>query len=67
MAPGAKLLAVCHAKRDDEKFEGPPWPLTCNELRLFTMKACRELEFSIYAEDSHLSSLKVRALFQKEC
>ncbi|MCJ7765165.1 MAG: hypothetical protein MUP09_04415 [Thiovulaceae bacterium] len=66
MAPKAKILTVCNAKRDDEHFDGPPWPLTYNELRLFTMKECRELEFSIYEESSALSSLKMRAIFQKK-
>lgn len=66
MAPKAKVLAVCNAKREGEHFDGPPWPLTTNELRLFTMKECKELEFSIYEEQSHLSTLKVRAIFQKE-
>lgn len=66
MRPHAKVLAVCNAKLDHEKFDGPPWPLTFNELRLFTMKECRELEFSIYQNESTLSTLKVRALFQKE-
>lgn len=66
MKPDATLLAVCNAKLDHERFDGPPWPLTFNELRLFTMKACRELEFSIFENESDLSSLKVRALFQKE-
>ena len=66
MKPDAHLLAVCNAKLDHEQFEGPPWPLTFNELRLFTMKTCRELEFSIFENESSLSNLKVRALFQKE-
>ncbi|MDA3945663.1 MAG: methyltransferase domain-containing protein [Helicobacteraceae bacterium] len=66
MTPDAKLLAVCNAKLDHEHFDGPPWPLTFNELRLFTMKECRELEFSIFENESALSRLKVRALFQKE-
>jgi len=66
MKPNAHVLAVCNAKLDHEQFEGPPWPLTFNELRLFTMKECRELEFSIFENESALSSLKVRALFQKE-
>ena len=66
MKPGGKLLAVCNAKLDHETFEGPPWPLTFNELRLFTMKQCRELEFSIFENTAPLSRLKVRALFQKE-
>ena len=66
MRPDAKVLAVCNAKLDHETFDGPPWPLTFNELRLFTIRECRELEFSIYENDSALSTLKVRALFQKE-
>ena len=66
MKPDATVLAICNAKLDHEKFDGPPWPLTFNELRLFTMKECRELEFSIYENESALSTLKVRALFQKE-
>ena len=66
MRSSGHLLAVCNARLDEETFGGPPWPLTFNELRLFTMKGCRELEFSIFANDSALSSLKVRALFQKE-
>ena len=66
MKPEAILLTVANAKLDHEKFEGPPWPLTLNELRLFTMKSCREVEFSIFENESELSTLKVRALFQKE-
>jgi len=66
MKPGATLLAITNAKLDHEKFDGPPWPLTFNELRLFTMKQCKELEFSIFDNESSLSNLKVRALFQKE-
>ena len=66
MKPNGKVLAVCNAKLDHETFEGPPWPLTFNELRLFTMKQCKELEFSIFENESALSNLKVRALFQKE-
>ena len=66
MKEEAKVLAICNAKLDHETFKGPPWPLTFNELRLFTMKACKELEFSIFENSSTLSTLKVKALFQKE-
>ena len=66
LKPSGKLLTVCNAKQNNETFQGPPWPLTFNELRLFTMKSCRELEFSIFENDSALSSLKIRALFEKE-
>ncbi len=66
VVPKGKLLVVANGKREGEKYEGPPWPLERNEVRLFTMKAMNELEFSIYEEPSTLSTLKFRALYQKE-
>ncbi len=65
MAPNAKLLAIANGKKEEEKHDGPPWPLEYNELRLFQNYGCEELEFSIFAEESELSSLKFRALFKK--
>ncbi len=64
-APQGKILVLANGKNEGERFNGPPWPLTSNELRLFTNYGLNELEFSIYAEDSKLSSLKLRALFKK--
>ncbi|MFC2074098.1 class I SAM-dependent methyltransferase [Campylobacterota bacterium] len=65
MAPKAKVLAIANGKNETERYEGPPWPLTSNELRLFGNYDLKELEFSIFAEESGLSSLKFRALYQK--
>lgn len=65
LAPKGKLLVVANGKRAGEKHEGPPWPLEHNEVRLFTMKDLKELEFSIFEETSNVSSLKFRALYQK--
>jgi len=65
MAPNAKILVMANGKNEGEVFNGPPWPLTHNELRLFGNHGCDELEFSIYAEDNQLSTLKFRALFKK--
>ncbi len=65
MAPKAKLLAIANGKNEEERYEGPPWPLTSNELRLFGNYGLKELEFSIFSEDSDLSTLKFRALYQK--
>ncbi len=65
MAPHAKALVVANGKREGEVYNGPPWPLTYNELRLFGNHGCDELEFSIFAEESELSTLKFRALFKK--
>ncbi len=65
MAPQAKVLVVANGKNEGEVFDGPPWPLTHNELRLFGNHGCDELEFSIFAEESNLSTLKFHALFKK--
>lgn len=65
MAPDAKALVVADGKQDHEKHDGPPWPLTVNELRLFMNHNCEELEFSIYEGEKDTSSLKLRALFKK--
>ena len=59
------LLAIANGKNHGEHFEGPPWPLEVNEMRLYIMKEMQELEFSIFSEENSLSTLKFRALFQK--
>jgi len=66
LSPNGKLLAIANGKNSGEKFNGPPWPLERNELRLFENYDCKELEFSIFAEEKGLSKLKFRALFQKQ-
>jgi len=65
MAPKAKALVIANGKQEGEKFEGPPWPLEYNELRLFENHACKELEFSIFESDNKTSKLKFRALYEK--
>jgi len=65
MAPKAKALVIANGKQAGEKFDGPPWPLEYNELRLFENHGCKELEFSIFESDNKTSKLKFRALYQK--
>ena len=65
VAPGGKLLVEANGKQEGEQFEGPPWPLSYNEVRLFGNYGLKELEFSIYEEETNLSSLKFKALYQK--
>lgn len=65
LSPRAKVLAIANGKNAGEKYQGPPWPLERNELRLFENYGLNELEFSIFAEDSEISTLKFRALYQK--
>lgn len=65
LAPNGRLLAIANGKREGERHDGPPWPLEQNELKLFQNHGLNELEFSIFAEESPLSSLKFRALYHK--
>lgn len=65
LSPNGKLLVIANGKLAGEKYDGPPWPLEKNEVRLFTMKDMNELEFSIFEETSEVSSLRFRALYQK--
>ncbi|MDF1880908.1 class I SAM-dependent methyltransferase [Sulfurimonas sp. MAG313] len=66
LKPKGKILAIANGKNEGEKFDGPPWPLARNELRLFENYNCKELEFSIFAEDKGPSKMKFRALYEKE-
>lgn len=66
VAKDGHLLAISHGKNAGEKHEGPPWPLEMNELRLFGNKGMEALEFSVFEEQSNLSTLKFRAIYQKK-
>lgn len=66
LAPRGKLLVIANGKLEGEKFDGPPWPLERNEVRLFSMKDLNELEFSIVEDKSNISRLKFKALYQRD-
>jgi len=66
LTPNGKLLVIANGKNAGEKYQGPPWPLEINEVKLFTNKNMRELEFSILEDSSKLSTLKFKALYQKQ-
>jgi len=66
LSPEGRLLVVANGKNSGERYQGPPWPLEINEVKLFTNKSMRELEFSILEETSGLSTLKFKALYQKQ-
>lgn len=66
LCPEGRLLVVANGKNPGEKYQGPPWPLEMNEVKLFTNKNMHELEFSILEDASKLSTLKFKALYQKK-
>ena len=64
LAPNAKILVV--ANKQTKLFDGPPWPLTQEEINLFkTAQGLKELSFETCEEESQVSSSKFKVLYEK--
>jgi len=61
---GGKLLLVAHKK--EEKFEGPPWPLTQEEVDRFKKEGLTELSQQIHTEESKISNTRFRVLYKRD-
>ncbi len=64
VAQGGRLLLVAHKK--EEAFDGPPWPLTQEEVELFKSCGLTELSHELHTEDSKISNTRFRVLYEKE-
>jgi len=62
LAPNAKLLVVAH--KQQREFDGPPWPLTQEEVDLFKSHGLKELSFELHTGESQVSSTHFRVLYQ---
>ena len=60
---GGRLLLVGHKR--EEMFDGPPWPLTQEEVDLFKVEGLRELSHEIHTEESKISNTRFRVLYKK--
>ena len=58
-----KLLVVAHQYNGNN--DGPPWPLTQEEISLFKTCAMKELNFELVNETSGISDVKFRVLYTK--
>lgn len=63
VAKDGKLLLVAHKR--EEVFTGPPWPLTQEEVGLFSKEGLQELSHEIHTEDSKISNTRFRVLYSK--
>ena len=63
VAVGGKLLLVAHKR--EEEFEGPPWPLTVDEVAFFKTAGLTELSHEIHTEESKISNIRFRVLYIK--
>ena len=62
LAPNAKILVV--ADKKTKVFDGPPWPLTQEELELFKTEGLIELGFETHQDKSEVATARFRALFE---
>jgi SAM-dependent methyltransferase len=51
VAPGGHLVLVTRGRLPDEAFDGPPWPLSRDELALFAVDGLQEAAFEESFED----------------
>jgi len=63
LSKNAKLLLVAHQRENE--FEGPPWPLTHEEIDLFKSYGLKELLFELHTQESKISNSHFRVLYQK--
>ncbi len=63
VAKKGKLLLVAHKK--SVAFDGPPWPLTQEEVALFSAEGLEELSHEIHSEESKISNTRFRVLYQR--
>jgi len=63
VARNGKLLVVAHKRNSNN--DGPPWPLTHNEISLFKTNGMKELSFELINETSKISNVKFRVLYIK--
>jgi len=62
VAKDGELLLVAH-KRDALR-QGPPWPLTHEEVDLFKTHGLTELSFELHTEESKVSQTRFRVLYK---
>jgi len=63
VAKDGKLLVVAHQHNGNN--DGPPWPLTHDDISLFTTYGLKELRFELIDEESKISNIKFKVLYIK--
>ena len=64
VAEGGKLLLVAHQR--DEILNGPPWPLTLEEINMFKSQGLTELSHELHTEESKISNTRFRVLYKRD-
>ena len=66
VSPGGRLLVIARGRAEDEpEGQGPPWPVTCEELDGFRRAGLEEESFEDYAEPEPPWVRRFRALYRR--
>lgn len=65
VAPGGKLLLVTRARDEGEETDGPPWPLTMDDLRVVADAGLTMLSFEDYMDDENPPVRRFRAVYER--
>jgi len=63
VAKEGEILVVAHKKQ--QSIDGPPWPLTREEIDQFKDNSLTELSFELITEESNISNTRFRILYKK--
>jgi len=63
VAKGGELLVVAHQLNGNN--DGPPWPLTQEQIDMFKTTSLKEHSFDIVLEESIISQRKFKVLYKK--
>ncbi len=62
--PQGKLLVICRGKEPNELPEGPPWPLTKNDLAYFLQADLKCVSFEDFMDEEDPPVRRFRALYR---
>lgn len=65
VAPGGRLLLVTRARDEDEDVDGPPWPLTMNDLRTISEAGLNMVSFEDYMDEETPPVRRFRAVYER--
>ena len=51
--------------KEEEMFEGPPWPLSDEDIALFKKAGLKEISHELHIEKSKISNSRFRVLYRK--
>lgn len=65
VAPGGHLLVVCLGRPKIIEIQGPPWPLTREDIDTFQQHELREMSFEEFNTDQHTPVQRWRIHYQR--